>query len=206
MSTLPQSTSDTDGWLAQAQHRPSPNFDARPEECRPELLVIHAISLPAGQFLVPEGPDHVMDLFLNRLDSAAHPDFATLAGVRVSSHFLIRRDGQLIQLVSADARAWHAGQSEFMGRQRCNDFSIGIELEGCDQLAFEPGQYQTLAALTQSLCQRYPLRHITGHQQIAPTRKTDPGPCFDWLHYQQLLSQQFSLVLADAVIHVGAAP
>lgn len=206
MSNLPQRLPQADGWLPQALHRPSPNFDARPAGCWPELLVIHAISLPAGQFLVSGGPDYVMDLLLNKLDTAAHPDFGALAGVRVSSHFLIRRDGQLIQLVGASARAWHAGRSEFMGRERCNDFSIGVELEGCDQLAFEPGQYQTLAALTQSLSQRYPLRHITGHQQIAPTRKTDPGPCFDWQHYQQLLSRQFSLVATDAIIHIAAAP
>lgn len=205
-SSVPQTRSLADGWLPTAHHLPSPNFDARPTGCEPELLVIHAISLPQGQFFVPGGPDYVIDLFLNKLDIAAHPDFATLNGVRVSSHFLIRRDGQLIQLVALGARAWHAGASSFMGRLRCNDFSIGVELEGSDQLPFEAGQYQTLVALTQSLSEHIPLRHITGHQQIAPSRKTDPGPYFDWLAYQTMLTRDFPLVLANAVIHSIAAP
>lgn len=205
-SFVPPTSVESDGWLPTALHRPSPNFDARPSGCEPELLVIHAISLPAGQFFVPGGPDHVMDLFLNKLRIEAHPDFSNLVGVRVSSHFLIRRDGQLIQLVAVDARAWHAGLSSFMGRQGCNDFSIGVELEGCDQLPFEAQQYQTLVALTQVLSQRYPLRHITGHQHIAPTRKTDPGPYFDWGLYQARLIQGFPQDLAHAKIHFSPIP
>lgn len=187
-----------DGWYHLAQHQPSPNFDARPAGCVPELLVIHAISLPAGQF--SHIPSYIDDLFLNRLDLAAHPDFAQLKDVHVSAHFLIRRDGQLVQFVSTEQRAWHAGVSHFMGRERCNDFSIGVELEGSDFVPFETAQYATLVQLSGALLQRYPIHHIAGHEDIAPGRKTDPGPFFDWAHYQTALSnslaQHFPLVLA----------
>lgn len=172
-----------DGWLKFAEQKRSPNFDARPSDCVPELLVIHAISLPKGQFSTGD----VDDLFLNRLDPTKHADFEQLKDVRVSSHFLIRRDGGLVQFVSADQRAWHAGVSQFRRRERCNDFSIGVELEGSDFVPFEAAQYDSLSELTSALLQRYPLQHIVGHQDIAPERKTDPGPYFDWERYQHLL-------------------
>ena len=188
-----------DGWLKSADHQPSPNVDARPADCVPELLVVHAISLPAGQFPAPKS--YIDDLFLNRLDLSAHPDFEQLRGVRVSAHFLIRRNGSLVQFVGADQRAWHAGVSQFMGRERCNDFSIGVELEGSDFVPFEAAQYVSLVNLTGALLQSYPIQHIVGHQDIAPDRKTDPGPFFDWSKYQHLLRQNFpSLVLANTKI------
>jgi len=189
------------GWVESALQLESPNCDARPTDCQTELLVIHAISLPLGQFAGSGTSSYIADLFLNRLDCAAHPDFAQLEGVRVSSHFLIQRDGSLIQFVGADLRAWHAGVSQFMGRAACNDFSIGIELEGSDFVPFEAAQYDTVVDLTHLLCQHYPIRHIAGHQDIAPSRKTDPGPFFDWTLYQNLLRQRFPLVLANAAIH-----
>ena len=158
---------------------PSPNFDPRPPNTAVELLVIHNISVPPGQF----GGDAIERLFENRLDPVGHPFFATLATARVSSHFLIRRDGGIVQFVSCQNRAWHAGASSFEGRSRCNDFSIGIELEGSDFVAFEDLQYRSLARLTLSLCASLPLRAVRGHDQIAPGRKTDPGPAFDWVRY-----------------------
>lgn len=181
------------GWFKLANHKASPNFDARPTGCVPELLVIHAISLPAGQFSTV--PFYIDDLFLNQLDLSAHPDFEQLDGMRVSAHFLIRRDGSLVQFVGTDQRAWHAGASQWKGRQRCNDFSIGIELEGSDVVPFEAAQYATLVDLTGTLLQQYPIQHIVGHQDIAPGRKTDPGPFFDWAHYQTLLHQQFPVLV-----------
>ncbi len=165
-----------DGWYAPAQRRDSPHFDARPPGCSIDLIVMHAISLPAGQF----GGRYIDDLFLGRLDTAADPALADLAGLRVSAHFLVRRDGALAQYVSCAQRAWHAGVSSHHGRTRCNDFSIGIELEGSDHEAFEAAQYATLARLLPALCRAYPIRDIVGHSDIAPQRKTDPGPCFDW--------------------------
>ena len=188
------------GWVGSAERQLSPNCDSRPAGCVPELLVIHAISLPQGQFS-SSGRSYVADLFLNHLDVSASPDFEQLKGVRVSAHFLIQRDGKLIQFVSADLRAWHAGVSQFIGRERCNDFSIGVELEGSDFVPFEAAQYETLTRLTDILMQHYPIRHIVGHQDIEPSRKTDPGPFFDWTLYQQLLLQHFPLVLANAAIH-----
>lgn len=175
---------DVDGWCSGAQWLPSPNADAR-SGVPIDLLVIHNISLPPGQF----GGPFIADLFANRLDCNAHPYFDQLRGVRVSAHFLIRRDGVLIQFVSANQRAWHAGMSAFEGRERCNDFSIGIELEGTDAEPFDDRQYATLAALTAALCVRYPLAAVAGHEHIAPGRKTDPGPFFDWAHYRQALLQ-----------------
>ena len=172
-----------DGWCAGAARYPSPHCDARPPGVAPTLLVIHSISLPAGQF----GGPHVSDLFTGRLDLGADASFAALRGVRVSAHFLIRRDGRIVQYVSADARAWHAGASAFQGRARCNDFSIGIELEGGDRVAFEAAQYDALAPLTRALQGRYRLAAVCGHEHIAPGRKTDPGPCFDWRRYRLAL-------------------
>ena len=189
-------TTLSDGWITAASRHDSPNFDARPAGCAVELLVIHAISLPPGEF----STDYVADLFMNRLDCTAHPELAQLAGVKVSAHFFIRRDGTLHQFVSANERAWHAGVSAYRGRERCNDFSIGIELEGSDYVPFEVAQYEVLCQLTNKLIQFYPLKDIVGHQDIAPSRKTDPGPFFDWALLQNLLQQRFPLVLANAAI------
>jgi len=172
---------DADGWCRDVTRYDSPNFDARPPGADITLLVIHNISLPAGQF----GAPHVSDLFTGRLDYNAHPSFSDLRGLKVSSHFLLRRDGRVIQYVACGARAWHAGKSAFQGRAAVNDFSIGIELEGSDLVAFEPAQYAALAALTLALRRRYPLADVQGHEHIAPGRKTDPGPLFDWKNYRK---------------------
>jgi AmpD protein len=176
---------DVKGWCRDVACEPSPNFDARPPHVVTSLLVVHNISLPAGRY----GTSHVVDLFCNRLDYQADPSFEELRGIRVSAHFLIRRDGRLIQFVSTNARAWHAGVSSFDGKQRCNDFSIGIELEGSDGDAFADAQYDTLSRLTAALQRRHPLTDVVGHQHIAPGRKTDPGPFFDWPRYHALLGQ-----------------
>ena len=163
--------------------RPSPNFNERPGNSDISLLVIHNISLPPGQF----GTPFVADLFLNQLDLQADPWFEkNLQGLTVSAHFVIDRNGHITQFVSCDARAWHAGVSQHAGREQCNDFSIGIELEGTDTLAYTAAQYSALAALTQCLQSRYPLTAVRGHCDIAPGRKTDPGPAFDWARYAQL--------------------
>jgi len=174
---------DPDGWLKPGpglRHAPSPNCDARPADCEPYLLVIHNISLPPGVFGGPE----VVDLFLNRLDHGSHPWLEQLRGLTVSAHFFIRRDGAIVQFVSTRQRAWHAGVSRFDERERCNDFSIGIELEGTDVLAYTDEQYTRLGHLTQALRSRHPLRAVRGHEHIAPGRKTDPGPAFDWNRYR----------------------
>ncbi|MDP9109193.1 MAG: 1,6-anhydro-N-acetylmuramyl-L-alanine amidase AmpD [Pseudomonadota bacterium] len=176
----PRLSIDATGWCAQAQQLPSPNCDARPAGLPIDLLVIHNISLPAGVY----GGPHIAALFANQIDTRADPSFGALASLRVSAHFLIRRDGQLQQFVATSARAWHAGVSQFAARARCNDFSIGIELEGCDKDPFTDVQYQQLTALTHALVAAHPLQAVTGHQHIAPGRKTDPGPCFDWSRYQ----------------------
>lgn len=156
--------------------RQSPHFDERPEGEKISLLVIHNISLPPGEF----GGPFIDDLFMGTLHPGAHPYFAGLAGVRVSSHFLIRRDGSLIQYVPCDKRAWHAGESSWKGRSRCNDFSIGVELEGADDVPFSEPQYAALEQLIGTLESRYGKLDIAGHSDIAPGRKTDPGPWFDW--------------------------
>ena len=173
-----------DGWLAGVQRCVSPNCDARPAGCAVNLVVVHAISLPPEAF----GGPGVAALFTNTLDAAAHPYYATICELRVSAHFFIRRDGALVQFVSADARAWHAGASCWRGRGGCNDFSIGIELEGCDSRPFEAAQYARLAALVTTLRAHYPIEDIVGHADIAPGRKTDPGPCFDWARLRALLA------------------
>ena len=177
---------DDAGWCAVARRVPSPNCDRRPDDAVIDLLVIHNISLPPGRF----GGAYIESLFTNALDCNAHPYFDKLRELKVSAHFLIRRDGVLLQFVPTIARAWHAGVSSFEGRTRCNDFSIGIELEGCDEQPFDPAQYTVLAELTAALRARHPLVAIAGHEHIAPGRKTDPGPCFDWDLYRKSLIQK----------------
>lgn len=169
-------TLDDAGWVGQARRADSPNYDPRPAGYGIELIVIHNISLPPGQF----GGDAIEALFRNRLDCSAHPFFAQLIGLRVSSHFLVRRDGALMQFVPCLARAWHAGVSQWNGRARCNDFSIGIELEGADDVAYADAQYDVLAALIRCLRARFLIADVVGHSDIAPGRKTDPGAAFDW--------------------------
>ncbi|TSE31488.1 1,6-anhydro-N-acetylmuramyl-L-alanine amidase AmpD [Tepidimonas charontis] len=175
---------DPDGtWLPQARRVPSPNHGPRPSGVTLDLIVVHAISLPPGEY----GGPYIEQLFTNTLDCDAHPYFQTLRGLQVSAHFLIRRDGELIQFVACERRAWHAGQSRWRARPNCNDYAIGIELEGLDGDVFEPAQYQALAALCQTLRQRYPtLAAVVGHEHIAPGRKRDPGPGFDWVRLQAL--------------------
>lgn len=174
---------DADGWSSGVERQPSPNFDPRAPDTAVDLLVIHNISLPPSQF----GGPYIADLFGNRLDCDAHPYFDQLRALKVSAHFLIRRDGHVMQFVSANDRAWHAGASSFCGRERCNDFSIGIELEGTDFDPFEHAQYDALADLTSALQARYPLTDVAGHEHIAPGRKTDPGPHFDWVRFRKSL-------------------
>ena len=164
------------GICSEAKFIASPNIDARPNAEVISLIVIHNISLPPKQY----GGDGVIDLFSNQLNPDEHPYYAEIAHLKVSSHFFIRRDGELIQFASCNDRAWHAGASNWQGRERCNDFSIGIELEGSDFEAFEPMQYETLETLIASIKARYPIEAITGHSDIAPGRKTDPGPYFNW--------------------------
>jgi AmpD protein len=170
------------GCIAGARFIASPNFDARPEGSGISLLVIHNISLPPNEY----GGPGIIELFTNRLDPGAHPYYATIQGLEVSSHFLIRRDGELIQFVPCTERAWHAGASNWRGRERCNDFSIGVELEGSDFDAFTNAQYATLITLTQALKRAYPIADIVGHSDIAPGRKTDPGPARDWDRLRRL--------------------
>ena len=180
--------SETEGWLKTAERVPSPNWNQRPADIPIDLLVIHNISLPPGEF----GGPWIDALFQNRLDPAAHPSFADIAGLEVSAHLLIRRDGRLIQYVPLQLRAWHAGLSSFRGRSGCNDFSIGIELEGSDDLPFEEAQYATLERVTREIMALYPAitqERITGHSDIAPGRKTDPGPHFDWQRYLRSLKK-----------------
>ncbi|GAB1039003.1 N-acetyl-anhydromuranmyl-L-alanine amidase [Shewanella algae] len=174
-----------EGWYKEAEPSPSPHFNHRPDG-EVSLLVIHNISLPAGRFGLP----YIEQLFLGTLDIEADASFAGLKGLEVSAHFLIRRDGELRQFVSVDQRAWHAGVSNFEGRSGCNDFAVGIELEGTDDSGFTEEQYHKLITLTQSLQQAYPditKERIVGHSDIAPGRKTDPGPGFDWQRYLQAL-------------------
>jgi AmpD protein len=176
-------TLDSIGVIEGVRFITSPNCDERPPGVAIDLLVIHAISLPPGEF----GGDDVIDLFTNRLDASAHPYYAGLLGLRVSAHFLIRRGGECLQFVPCSLRAWHAGVSCWRDRSRCNDFSIGIELEGDDETPFEDVQYDRLATLTQVLRSHYPIAEIVGHAEIAPGRKTDPGPSFDWGRYRASL-------------------
>lgn len=179
---------NTTGLLENINFHASPNYDARPSLTEIDLLVIHGISLPPGEF----GGNSIDALFNNRLDISAHPFFKEIAQLRVSAHLLIRRDGEVIQYVPFTQRAWHAGQSSYNGRENCNDFSIGIELEGSDNIPYTSHQYQHLAAVTRSIMRQYPLisrDRIVAHSDIAPGRKTDPGPAFDWSYYHRLLEE-----------------
>ena len=170
---------DAHGLLDTSQFIASPNYDERPTGTEISLLVIHNISLPPNEF----GGDGVIELFTNQINPQAHPYYQSLQGLKVSAHFFIRRDGTTIQFVSCHDRAWHAGASSWQGKDRCNDYSISIELEGSDTTAFTDAQYTALAALTQCLCAHYPIKDIAGHSDIAPGRKTDPGPYFYWQRY-----------------------
>lgn len=171
------------GWYRWARRRQSPHHGPRPASREVSLGVIHCISLPPDRY----GSSDIEDFFLGQLNVDAHPYFQTIADLKVSAHFLIKRGGELIQLVSVDDRAWHAGASEFQGRSNCNDFSVGIELEGNDHSTFEPEQYDTLIALSQSLVSLYDIQHWVGHSDISPGRKTDPGPGFDWLRFRRAI-------------------
>jgi AmpD protein len=164
------------GWYAKARHLQSSNFGPRPAHACIDLLVVHSISLPPGVYGGPE----VEQLFTNRLDWDAHPYFQSIRGTQVSAHFFVRRDGGLVQFVSCDDRAWHAGVSSYRGRENCNDDSIGVELEGLEGETFTSAQYQSLSDLVQAIAQQYPLAHMAGHEHIAPGRKLDPGPGFQW--------------------------
>lgn len=177
-------TLDARGVASPARQVASPNCDARPPDAVVTMIVVHNISLPPGTF----GGDAIERLFTNTLDAAANPAFAEVAHLRVSSHFLIRRDGALLQFVACNLRAWHAGVSSWRGRARCNDFSVGIELEGTDTLPFAAAQYRMLARLVKLLRRHYPVTDIVGHADIAPGRKTDPGPAFDWARLRRLVA------------------
>lgn len=184
-SATPAMSADlwNDGWYRFARHLRSPNFGPRPPGTVVDLIVIHAISLPPGQY----GGDEIQRLFTNTLDWNAHPYFKSIEGMEVSAHFYVRRNGELWQFVSGDDRAWHAGVSSYRGRSNCNDDSIGIELEGAEGGPFETAQYETLASLCAAIPQRYAIRHVAGHEHIAPGRKNDPGGGFEWALLQQAL-------------------
>lgn len=186
MSLAPTQPHDSlwdSGWYRYARRLASPNFGPRPKGATIDLIIVHSISLPPGQY----GGDEVQQLFTNTLDWNAHPYFKSIEGMQVSSHFYIRRQGELWQFVSCEDRAWHAGVSSYRGRENCNDDSIGIELEGLEGGEFEAAQYETLSSLCAALGQRYPVQHIAGHEHVAPGRKADPGPGFHWPQLQQAL-------------------
>lgn len=175
-------SSSSDIWLPGVRRTPSPNFDQRPESAHIDLLVIHNISLPPGEF----GGGQVEAFFQNRIDPDQHPYFREIADLRVSAHLFVRRNGEMLQFVPLNRRAWHAGASCFEGQESCNDFSIGIELEGTDDILYTDAQYQSLIDLTREIQLLHPAitrQRITGHSDIAPGRKTDPGPMFDWARY-----------------------
>jgi AmpD protein len=183
------------GWLGGVRRLESPNCDERPPGMSPELIIVHGISLPPGEF----GGPWIDALFTNSLPPAQHPYFAQVAELRVSAHALVRRDGEIVQYVPFGRRAWHAGQSRWMGRERCNDFSVGIELEGTDALAYEPAQYAALSRLIAALCRAYPTlspERVVGHSDVAPGRKSDPGIAFDWPLLRALV--RFELEVAPA--------
>ena len=171
------------GWYRFAHRIASPNFGPRPPGACIDLVVVHSISLPPGVY----GGDEVERLFTNTLDWDAHPYFQQIRGMQVSAHFFIRRDGALIQFVSCDDRAWHAGRSRYRGRENCNDDSVGIELEGLEGEAFEDAQYEALSAVCAAIGQHYPIRHVAGHEHIAPGRKNDPGAGFEWAELERAL-------------------
>lgn len=177
---------DAEGWLAGARRVPSPNCDDRPPGVQVDLIVIHAISLPPDQF----GGEGVERLFTNTLDPDAHPYYRQILPVRVSAHFFVRRDGEVLQFVPCQRRAWHAGPSRWRERERCNDFSIGVELEGCDTQPFAEDQYVSLLQVVSALQRRYPIADIVGHADIAPDRKTDPGPLFEWPRLKSALAPE----------------
>jgi N-acetyl-anhydromuramoyl-L-alanine amidase len=172
------------GWYRFARQLASPNFGARPDDARVDLIVVHSISLPPGQY----GGEAVQQLFSNTLDWDAHPYYKSIEGMAVSAHFYIRRNGELWQFVSCDDRAWHAGNSHYRGRDNCNDDSVGIELEGLEGSTFEPAQYEALTSLCAAIAQHYPVQYIAGHEHIAPGRKRDPGEGFDWALLQRCLA------------------
>ena len=172
------------GWYAHARVLASTNFGPRPAGTCIDLIVLHSISLPPGQY----GGDEVQQLFTNTLDWSAHPYFTTIKGAEVSAHFYVRRGGELWQFVSCDDRAWHAGRSHYRGRDNCNDDSIGIELEGLEGAHFEDAQYETLTGLCAAIAQSYPIAYMAGHEHIAPGRKQDPGIGFDWLRTQRAMA------------------
>ncbi|MEP4485709.1 MAG: 1,6-anhydro-N-acetylmuramyl-L-alanine amidase AmpD [Halioglobus sp.] len=177
-----------DGWIQEARRVDSPNFGPRPQGLQPDLLVIHNISLPPGEY----GSSCVEDLFTNCLNWDAHPYFNEIRGLEVSSHLLVRRDGELVQFVGCHERAWHAGDSCFAGRDNCNDYSIGVELEGTDDEPYTDDQYEVLQILTRTLLTHYcdmSLQRIAGHSDIAPLRKTDPGPAFDWPRFRRAITE-----------------
>jgi AmpD protein len=174
------------GWWSAARACPSPNFGPRPADAQVSLAIVHSISLPPGAY----GGDAIERLFTNRLDWSAHPYFETIRGLEVSAHFVVRRDGSLLQFVSCDDRAWHAGRSAWRGRENCNDHSIGIELEGLEGGDFEPAQYAQLARLLRVLAARYPISEAVGHEHVAPGRKHDPGAGFDWARLHALLRRR----------------
>ncbi|MCG2633622.1 MAG: 1,6-anhydro-N-acetylmuramyl-L-alanine amidase AmpD [Gammaproteobacteria bacterium] len=192
-------TLDRASGLLQAAHFvPSPNCDERPSQTDISLLLVHGISLPAGCF----GGDEISQLFCNRLDCESRDEFAELAGLRVSAHLLIRRDGSLLQFVPFHRRAWHAGESSWQGRSACNDFAVGVELEGCDDLPYEPVQYEALAGIARELMVNYPAltpERIVGHSDVAPGRKTDPGEAFDWGKLRRLISDSSGLDSSGSV-------
>lgn len=180
---MPESSSLwQNGWLNAARQIPSPNYGPRPEGVVIDLAVIHSISLPPGVY----GGDEIVQLFTNQLDWAAHPYFEQIRGTEVSAHFVIRRTGELLQFVSVLDRAWHAGRSTWRGRDNCNDYSVGIELEGLEDTPFDLPQYETLASLLEALSSAWPITQIAGHEHVAPGRKRDPGSAFDWLLLQAL--------------------
>ncbi len=190
----PRLSVDVAGIVSRARQVASPHHDARPAGTAITLLVVHGISLPPGEF----GGDGIERLFTARLDPNAHPYYATIADLRVSAHFLIRRDGSLLQFVPCAQRAWHAGVSSWRGVPRCNDYSIGVEVEGTDDLPYTPAQYRKLARLVKALLRRYPIAAIVGHSDIAPGRKTDPGPSFDWSRLRRQIGS--AAVLGTAAI------
>ena len=171
------------GWHAGARHVPSPNFSPRPEGVTLQLAVLHSISLPPGEY----GGAQVEQLFVNQLDWSAHPYFERIRGIKVSAHFVIRRDGELLQFVSVQERAWHAGVSSWNGRANCNDYSVGIELEGLEGDPFDDRQYPVLAALLRDIAALWPVAEVVGHEHVAPGRKADPGAGFDWARLRRLL-------------------
>ncbi len=180
------------GLVSGARFAQSPNCDQRPPGCVPELIVVHGISLPPGEF----GGPWIEDLFTNRLPAEAHPYFASIASLRVSAHLLVRRDGSVVQFVPLGLRAWHAGESQWRGRERCNDYSIGIEVEGTDDRPYEEAQYGSLAALVVEMLAAYPgidPDAVVGHADVAPGRKTDPGPAFEWPRLKALMRRGLAL-------------